>query len=115
MLSPLLAGCRYNFVPLIPAQTAKFTLPVRVTQATLKREGDRLRLSASLEGKFDPDYLRVEWFNNSTLIGSDSVYLDSTLKQASFELQAPQPGAYRAVLFFGSNALRQVELYEVNP
>lgn len=115
LLSPVLAGCRYNFVPLIPGQTAKFTLPARITQANLTREGERLSLSATLEGTFDPDYLQVQWFNNSTPLGSDSVYLDSKLRQARFELDAPEPGAYRAVLLLGGKVLRQVEFYEVNP
>ena len=109
-----LSACRYNFAPLIPAQT-QVQLPVRLVQATLKREGDMLRLSAKLDGRFQPDYLRAYWFDGSRELGQDSVYLDAGQQEANFTLEAARPGAYRAVLAFGGTVLRQVELTEVQP
>ncbi|MFC6800927.1 hypothetical protein ACFQDE_03540 [Deinococcus caeni] len=38
--APLLGGCRYAFVPLIPAQV-NVDLPARLTNATLTRQGTR--------------------------------------------------------------------------
>ncbi|MFC4425914.1 hypothetical protein [Deinococcus navajonensis] len=113
-LSAGLTGCRYNFVPLIPAQT-DVPLPARITGATLVREGEQLRLRAQLEGRFEPGYLSVKWYDSSRELGSDSVYLDSMQRQANFVLEAPAKGAYRALLSFGGLVLRQVELYEVQP
>lgn len=114
LLAPLLGGCRYNFVPLIP-KPVTFKLPARVTQASLTREGDTLTLKAALEGQFEPGYLKVNWFNNSQPLAEDSVYLDQELREVSFTLLAPNPGAYRATLSFGGAVLRQAELYEVKP
>lgn len=109
-----LSSCRYNFVPLLPAVAAP-NLPVRVTAASLRRDGDELIVTATVEGRFEPGYLSVNWFNGSRVLGSDNVYLDVDQRMASFTLSAPDEGAYRAVLSFGGAVLRQVELYEVQP
>lgn len=114
LLLPTLTGCRYNFVPLLPAPV-EVSLPVRVTNATLVRRGEVLALNAQIDGKFEPGYLSVRWFNSSVEIGTDSVYLDAAQRQATFQFTAPDKGAYRAVLSFGGTVLRQVELYEVQP
>ncbi|UBV43928.1 hypothetical protein LAJ19_06870 [Deinococcus taeanensis] len=114
LLCPVLSSCRYNFVPLIPGQIEP-DLPARIEQAVLTRDGERLRLSAQVQGRFEPGYLSVAWFNGSAPIGQDSVYLDAGQRTATFELSAPGKGAYRAVLSFGGTVLRQLELYEVQP
>lgn len=113
-LSLGLGGCRYNFVPLLPPVVAP-NLPVRVTEATLKRDGDTLIVTARVDGRFEPGYLSVNWFDSGRALGSDSVYLDAEQRAATFRLTAPDEGAYRAVLSFGGAVLRQVELYEVQP
>ncbi|ACO46489.1 hypothetical protein DEDE109153_07780 [Deinococcus deserti] len=109
-----LSACRYNYVPLIPPQ-AEVRLPARITNATLVREEQQLKLGAQIHGRFEPGYLTVQWFDGSRELGTDSVYLDSALREAVFRLDAPAKGAYRAVLSFGGIVLRQVELYEVSP
>lgn len=114
LLCPALAGCRYNFVPLIPGQIQP-DLPARVTGAALTRDGETLLLRAQVDGPITPGFLSVAWFNGSQAIGTDSVYLDDTQRTATFSLRAPEKGAYRAVLSFGGTVLRQVELYEVKP
>ena len=114
LASPLLGGCRFNFVPLIPPATS-VTLPTRITQAELKRAGEDLRLSVTLDGRLEPGYLTVHWFDGSRDLGTDSVFLDAAKRSAELTLPAPAPGAYRAVLSFGGTVLRQVELYEVKP
>lgn len=114
LLAPLLGGCRYNFVPLVP-KPVSFQLPVRIVAASLERTGEELIVKARLEGKYEPGYLTVNWFDNSRPLGSDSVYVDAAMQEATFRLSAPEQGAYRATLSFGGNVLRQVELYEVEP
>ena len=116
LLLPILSGCRYNFVPVIPRATySDLKLPVKISQAELTRQGDDLVLHAELHEHIDPGYLKVTWFDNATKIGEDSLYLDADLREADFRLPAPNKGAYRAALSFGGNVLRQVELYEVQP
>lgn len=112
--APLLGGCRYAFVPLIPAQV-NVDLPARLTNAAMTRQGDTLRVTAQVDGRFEPGFLTVRWFDGSRDLGSDSVYLDDRQRAATFTLEAPARGTYRAVLSFGSAVLRQVELYEVTP
>jgi hypothetical protein len=114
LLTPALTGCRYAYVPLIP-RTVEVTLPTRVTSATLVREGDALLLRARVDGRFEPGYLSVAWFDGARELGRDSVYLDAAQRDAAFRLEAPDPGAYRAVIAFDGAVLRQVELYEVQP
>lgn len=114
LAAPLLGGCRFNFVPLIPPPV-QVTLPTRITQAELKREGEALRLSVTLDGRLAAGYLTVNWFDGSRELGTDSVFLDAAQRGAVLTLPAPAPGAYRAVLSFGGTVLRQVELYEVKP
>ncbi|MDV6375818.1 hypothetical protein ORD21_14565 [Deinococcus sp. ZS9-10] len=109
-----LGSCRYNFVPLLPPVIAP-NLPVRITEAALKRDGNDLIVTARLDGRFEPGFLSVNWFDSSRAIGSDSVYLDAEQRTATFRLEAIDDGAYRAVLSFGGAVLRQVELYEVQP
>ncbi|CAM3954100.1 hypothetical protein [Deinococcus marmoris] len=109
-----LGGCRYNFVPLLPPVVAP-NLPVRVTEASLRRDGDQLTVTATVDGRFEPGFLSVKWFDSTRAIGSDSVYLDASQRTATFKLTAPDEGAYRAVLSFGGAVMRQVELYEVLP
>ena len=74
-----------------------------------------LVLTAAVQGRFEPGYLSVEWFDSGQPLASDSVYLDASQRAATFRLTAPDEGAYRAVLSFGGAVLRQVELYEVQP
>lgn len=114
LLAPALAGCRYNFVPLIPPEI-EVELPARITEATLRRVGQELELQARVEGRFEPGYLEVVWFDGSRELGRDSVYLDAAQREARFTLAAPAQGAYRAALSFGGTVLRQLELYEVRP
>lgn len=114
LASPLLGGCRFNFVPLIPPP-AQVSLPTRITQAELKREGDALVLAVTLDGRLEPGYLTAHWFDGARELGTDSVYLDADTRSAALRLPAAGKGAYRAVLSFGGTVLRQVELYEVNP
>ncbi|TDE87627.1 hypothetical protein [Deinococcus sp. S9] len=114
LLAPTLSACRYAYLPLIP-KPVEVTLPARVTSATLVREGADLVLRARVEGRFEPGYLNVTWFDGARELGQDSVYLDAAQRDATFRLPAPNPGAYRALLSFGGTVLRQVELYEVQP
>ncbi|WP_034383387.1 hypothetical protein [Deinococcus sp. YIM 77859] len=114
LLLPALSACRYAYVPLIP-KPVEVTLPARVTAATLTRDGNTLLLRTRMEGRFEPGYLRVTWFNGPQELGQDSVYLDAAQREATFRLPAPERGAYRALLSFGDTVLRQVELYEVQP
>ncbi|WP_264777045.1 hypothetical protein [Deinococcus aetherius] len=114
LLAPALSGCRYNFLPVVPTPV-EVTLPTRVTAATLERDGDTLVLRARVDGRFSPGYLSVAWFDGARELGRDSVYLDAAQREATFRLDAPDPGAFRAVIAFGGNVLRQVELYEVQP
>lgn len=113
---PLLSGCRYNFVPLIPPATkAPLALPTRITQASLVRSGEQLVLRARLEGKLSSGYLKVSWYDDSKKLAEDSVFLDADKPDATLTLTAPVGGAYRAVLAFEGVVLRQVELYEKKP
>lgn len=114
LLAPALSGCRYNFVPLIPP-VAEVNLPPRIFGAEIRREGNELVLTAQLQGRFEAGYLNVTWFNGSTQIAQDSVYLDSNQREATFRLNAPAKGAYRAALGLGDNVMRLVEFYEVKP
>ncbi|GGL73873.1 hypothetical protein GCM10010840_09970 [Deinococcus aerolatus] len=109
-----LGGCRYNFVPLLPPLVEP-ELPARVTAASLSRSGAELTVTATIQGRFEPGYLSVAWFDSGRALGTDSVYLDATQRTATFRLTAPDQGAYRAVLSLGGAVLRQVELYEVQP
>ena len=114
LLATPLTACRYAFVPLVQAPV-EVAMPVRVTTVTLLRSGTSLALQAQVDGRFEPGYLSVQWFDGSRSLGQDSVYLDTAQRRATFGLEAPQKGAYRAVLSFGGAVLRQAELYEVQP
>lgn len=114
LLAPLLGGCRYNYVPLIPP-VSEVRLPPRVFGTAIVRSGEDLVLTARVDGDFTAGYLGVTWFDGPRQIGQDSVYLDAQERQAVFRLNAPRPGAYRAVLSLGGTVMRQAELYEVKP
>lgn len=114
LLAPSLSACRYSYFPLVP-KAVEVTLPARITTATLTRDGANLLLRARVDGRFEPGYLGVAWFDGAQALGQDSVYLDPEQRDATFRLEAPNPGAYRAVISFGGTVLRQVELYEVLP
>ena len=113
-LLPLLGGCRYNYVPLIPP-VAKVNLPPRIFGAEIRREGEELVLTAQLQGRFEAGYLNVTWFNGTRQLAQDSVYLDAAQRTATFRLRAPDKGAYRAALGLGDSVMRLVEFYEVKP
>ncbi|WP_425147846.1 hypothetical protein [Deinococcus sp.] len=110
-LLPLLGGCRYTFIPVIPERVA-ISLPPSLASASLLRRGDELLVSAALGGQITPGYLSVVWYDGDKELGRDSVYLDTELRRAEFRLQAPAKGSYRALLSFGGVLLRQVELRE---
>lgn len=111
---PLLGGCRYNYVPLIPP-VAEVNLPPRIFGAEIRREGEELVLTAQVQGRFEAGYLNVTWFNGPTQLAQDSVYLDAGQRQATFRLTAPEKGAYRAALGLGDSVMRVAEFYEVRP
>ncbi len=111
LLAPLLGGCRYTFIPLIPP-AVQVSLPAQIVKAALVRSGDVLQVSATLGGKLSPAYLSVVWYDADTELGSDSVYLDADQRTAEFRLNAPKKGSYRALLSYGGVLLRQVELRE---
>ncbi|WP_309572636.1 hypothetical protein [Deinococcus sp.] len=114
LLAGGLTSCRYAFVPAVP-RPIEVTLTPRVTGASLERSGASLVVKAQVTGRFEPAYLKVQWFDGSRPLGEDSVYLDATQPTTSFTLDAPDKGAYRAILSLGGVVLRQVELYEVQP
>ncbi len=113
-LLPLLSSCRYNYVPLIPP-VAQTSLPPRIFGAEIRRDGEDLLLTARLQGRFEPGYLNVTWFDGAQQIAQDSVYLDGAQREATFRLHAPKKGAYRAALGLGENVMRLAEFYEVRP
>lgn len=112
LLAPMLGGCRYNFVPVIPREVP-FELPVRLTKASLQRLDTGLEVKATLEGQVKAGYLSVVWFDGDHELGRDSVYLDAQQRQARFVFQAPNKGDYRAMLLFDGELLRQLNLNEV--
>ena len=114
LLAAPLTACRYAFVPAVPAPV-EVAMPARVTTVTLLRQGQWLVVRAQIDGRFEPGYLSVQWFDGGRSLGQDSVYLDTAERRATFQLEAPEQGAYRAVLSFGGAVLRQAELYEVQP
>ena len=111
LLTPLLGGCRYTFLPLVPPPM-QVSLPTRIVTAALRRDGNDLIASATLSGQVVPGYLNVVWYDKDTELGRDSVYLDSAQRTAEFRLTAPAKGSYRALLSYGGVLLRQVELRE---
>ena len=111
LLALLLGGCRYTFIPVIPAPVA-ISLPTRLVTASLRREGGDLIASAALSGNIRAGYLSVVWFDADRELGRDSVYLDAAQRSAEFRITAPDKGSYRALLSFDGVLLRQVELRE---
>lgn len=109
-----LSSCRFNFIPVFP-QVVKLELPVRLEKVSLIRQKNDLVAHATIQGKFEPAFMKISWFEGSRLIGEDSVYLDQSQRSATFTIAAPTAGAYRAAISFGGVVLRQVELYEVKP
>ena len=112
-LAVLLPGCRYNFIPVIPAQVP-LELPVQLTQATLQRQGDDLVIRARVDGPIEGAYLSVVWFAGDNELGRDSRYLDAADRQAEFRLSEPAKNDYTALLLYGGTLLRQLDLREVN-
>ncbi len=111
LLTPLLGGCRYTFLPLIPPQV-QVSLPTRISKAELRREGNDLVVAVTLGGELTPDYLSVVWYDADTELGRDSLYLDNTQRSGEFRMTAPKKGSYRALLSYAGVLLRQVELRE---
>lgn len=109
----LLGGCRYNFIPVIPAPLP-VVLPLRITQATLERRGDELVVRAKVDGPVQGDYLSVVWFAGDKELGRDSRYLDAAGRSAEFLFKAPQQADYKALLLYGGTLLRQLDLREVD-
>ncbi|AWN24584.1 hypothetical protein DKM44_08975 [Deinococcus irradiatisoli] len=113
VLCSLLCACRYNFIPVIPAPVP-LSLPLRITQATLQRQGDELVIRARVDGPMPGDYLSAVWFAGDQELGRDSRYLDADHRSAEFHFPAPQKADYRALLLYGGTLLRQLDLREVD-
>ncbi len=109
----LLSSCRYNFIPVIPAPVA-LSLPLRITQATLQRQGGELVVRARVDGPLPSDYLSVVWFAGDRELGRDSRYLDAAGRNAEFHFAAAEKADYRALLLYGGTLLRQLDLREVD-
>ena len=85
--------------------------PVRDVQKYLDKAAEqKLRITHVTETHIHADYL-----SGSRELAQDSVFLDGAQRSATFTLDAPEPGAYRAALSFGGVVLRQLELTEVQP
>ncbi len=111
LLTPLLGGCRYTFIPLVPPPV-KVSLPPRIVTAELRREGPDLVAAVKMGGELAPGYLTVVWYNADTELGRDSLYLDPSQQGGEFRMTAPDKGSYRALLSYDGVLLRQVELRE---
>ncbi|WP_293911401.1 hypothetical protein [Deinococcus sp.] len=109
----LLSGCRYNFIPVIPAEVS-LELPLRLTNATLQRQGGELLVRAKVEGPVSKGYLSVVWYSGDAELGRDSRYLDGAGRSAEFRLMAPDKADYKALLLYQGVLLRQLDLREVD-
>lgn len=115
LLALVLGGCTPTFWPLIPPERPiAGELPPRLGAGTLRRDGDALLLDIALQ-RGEPGFLEVVWFRGDRELGRDVVYLDAAQPQARFRLAAPARGHYRALLLYGGELLRQLELREDGP
>jgi hypothetical protein len=112
-LLPILASCRYNFIPVIPREV-RLELPLRLTNATLQRQASDLLVKAKVEGPASSGYLSIVWFSGDTELGRDSRYLDAAARSAEFCLTAPEKADYKALLLYQGVLLRQLDLREVD-
>lgn len=90
---------------------------IRLLKPTLTREGAELVLQAglSLRQWHTGEYLEVHWYDGARVLGSESIYVDSTTERLRMVWQDENPRAYRAVLLLRGKIIRQLELYETEP
>ena len=97
---PLLAACRYTFLPLDPGKPPPPERPFVV--ARLLPEGKEARLLLKVERLPRPGYLHLKWFREEALLQEKALFLEG-------------PGAHEARFPLGSGYHRLVGLWEGRP
>lgn len=97
LLLPLLAACRYTFLPLDPGKPPPPERPFVV--ARLLPEGKEARLLLKVERLPRPGYLHLKWFREEALLQEKALFLEG-------------PGAHEARFPLGSGYHRLVGLWE---
>ncbi|MGC8967109.1 MAG: hypothetical protein ACP5JV_02065 [Thermus sp.] len=100
LLLPLLAACRYTFLPLDPGVPPPPERPFAV--ARLFPEGGEARLALRVERLPRPGYLLLRWFHEEALLGEKALFLEG-------------PGTYEARFPLGEGYHRLVGLWEGEP
>ncbi|AAS80647.1 MULTISPECIES: hypothetical protein [Thermus] len=100
LLLPLLAACRYTFLPLDPGKPPPPERPFVV--ARLLPEGKEARLLLKVERLPRPGYLHLKWFREEALLQEKALFLEG-------------PGAHEARFPLGSGYHRLVGLWEGRP
>jgi hypothetical protein len=100
LLLPLLAACRYTFLPLDPGRPPPPERPFVV--ARLLPEGREARLLLRVERLPRAGYLHLRWFREETLLQEKALFLESL-------------GTYEARFPLGEGYHRLVGLWEGQP
>lgn len=100
LLLPLLAACRYTFLPLDPGRPPLPERPFLV--ARLLPEGEEARLLLRVERLPRAGYLHLKWFQEETLLQEKALFLEL-------------PGTYEARFPLGKGYHRLVGLWEGQP
>lgn len=100
LLLPLLAACRYTFLPLDPGKPPPPERPFVV--ARLLPEGKEARLLLKVERLPRPGYLHLKWFREEALLQEKALFPEG-------------PGAHEARFPLGSGYHRLVGLWEEGP
>lgn len=110
----LMGSCRYTSFPLVPP-ALQGDVPARLSAGSLKRAGETLELRLTLDARVGGGFFDVAWFDGDALIARDRAYVDPSDPNAVFRLAAERGGAYRVLVSFEGNLLRQFELEETTP
>jgi hypothetical protein len=110
LLLSALASCTYTFIPLLPQKIQVEERLVVGPGTRFERRDADLVLTVALETVPSEGYLSAFLYRGDDKIGEDSRLITPASTSAQFVFAGAQVGEYRAVLFWGGETLRQVEL-----
>ena len=110
VLAALLTSCTYTFLPLVPEKVKAEPRLVTTGETRLERQDDGLVLVVRLSRVPSEGYLSAFLYRDDVKLGEDSRLIGPGSTEASFRFPGAQVGEYRAMLFWGGETLRQLEL-----
>jgi hypothetical protein len=110
LLTILLSGCAFTFIPLNPNPIRLEPKLVIGSDSSLERQASEMVLKLTLRRVPQQGYISVFLFRDDDKLAEDSQLVRSDTRDLEFRFKESTVGRYRAVVFWQESVVRQFDL-----